>query len=137
MQDGSFLPKDRLHKTSYTLSIMAKRTRHYGVLASSCKGKKLNAARLALQMPTLSPQALESPQAFMARLVRIDVGLCPCCKVGRLRTAEVLAGARQLPALGTLVWPQERGGAMSDGLATDISRMFARCSCGWRDRGWA
>ena len=59
-----------------------KRIRHYGVLASACKGVKLPAARLALQMPAASPQAIESAQAFMARLARMDVGLCPCCKVG-------------------------------------------------------
>jgi hypothetical protein len=86
-----------------------KRIRHYGVLASSCKGKKLKAARLALQMPTLNPQALESAQAFMARVLRMDVGLCPVCKVGHLRTVEVLAGARQLPIPGAMVWPPERG----------------------------
>ena len=44
-----------------------KRIRHYGVLASACKGVKLPAARLALQMPAASPQAIESAQAFMAR----------------------------------------------------------------------
>jgi hypothetical protein len=86
-----------------------KRIRHYGVLASSCKGTKLNAARLALQMPGINKQALESAQAFMARVARFDVGLCPACKLGRLRTAEVLAGAKQLPAPGSVTWPQERG----------------------------
>ena len=86
-----------------------KRIRHYGVLASSCKGAKLNAARLALQMPSLNPQALESAQAFMARVAKMDVGMCPVCKVGHLRNVEVLAGAKQLPAPGAMVWPQERG----------------------------
>ncbi len=86
-----------------------KRIRHYGVLASSCKGVKLNAARLALQMPQPNPQALESAQAFMARVATMDVGLCPVCKVGHLRTVEVLAGARQLPEPGATLWPQERG----------------------------
>jgi len=105
MEGTEFVRRFLLH----VLPTGVKRIRHHGVLAPSCKGKKLNAARLALQMPGLNPQALESAQAFMARLVRIDVGLCPCCKVGRLRTAEVLAGAWQLPAPGTLVWPQERG----------------------------
>jgi hypothetical protein len=86
-----------------------KRIRHYGVLASSCKGKKLNAARLALQMPGINQEALESAQRFMARVARIDVRLCPACKLGRLRTAEVLAGAKQLPSPGALVRPQQRG----------------------------
>ncbi|MBK9440243.1 MAG: hypothetical protein IPN53_02615 [Comamonadaceae bacterium] len=86
-----------------------KRIRHYGVLASACKGKKLSAARLTLQMPALNPQALESAQAFMARVAKMDVGLCPVCKVGHLQTVEVLAGARQLPEPGATLWPQERG----------------------------
>lgn len=93
----------------HVLPTRVKRIRHYGVLASACKGTKLNAARLALQMPALNPQALESAQAFMARVSRMDVGLCPVCKVGRLRTAEVLAGARRLPAPAAIVLPQERG----------------------------
>jgi hypothetical protein len=70
-----------------------KRIRHYGVLASSCKGTKLNAVRLALQMPGINQQALESAQKFKARVARVDVGLCPVCKVGHWRTVEVLAGA--------------------------------------------
>jgi len=86
-----------------------KRIRHYGMLASSCKGKKLSAARLALQMPALNPQALESAQAFMARVAKMDVGMCPVCKVGLLRTVEVLAGVKQLPVPGERVGPQERG----------------------------
>jgi hypothetical protein len=86
-----------------------KRIRHYGVLASACKGKKLSAARLALLMPALNPQALESAQAFMARVAKMDVGLCPVCKVGHLQTVEVLAGANQLPEPGVTLWPQGRG----------------------------
>lgn len=86
-----------------------KRIRHYGVLASSCKGRKLTAARCALQMPQLNPRAMECAQGFMVRVARIDVGLCPCCKAGRLRLAAVLAGAKQLPAPGAMVLPQQRG----------------------------
>ncbi|WP_366520594.1 transposase [Rhodoferax sp.] len=93
----------------HVLPTGVKRIRHYGVLASSCKGRLLNAARLALQMPAANPQAMESARGFMARVAKMDVGLCPCCKVGRLRMAEVLAGAKQLPAPGARVSPQERG----------------------------
>lgn len=74
-----------------------KRIRHYGVLASSCKRLKLNAARLALQMPQPNPQAMESAQGFMARVAKIDVGQCPCCKEGRLRVTAVLQGKACLP----------------------------------------
>ena len=59
MEGTEFVRRFLLH----VLPTGFKRIRHYGVLASSCKGKKLNAARLALQMPALNPQALESAQA--------------------------------------------------------------------------
>jgi hypothetical protein len=80
-----------------------KRIRHYGVLASACKADKLAAARQALQMPAVNAQATESAQAFMARVASIDVSVCPCCKVGRLHVAAVLAGQARLPA------PQAQG----------------------------
>lgn len=86
-----------------------KRIRHYGVLASACKARKLNAARLALQMPALNPQALESAHGFMARVARIDVGLCPCCKAGRMRVTQVLPGTARLPELACNVRPPGRG----------------------------
>lgn len=80
-----------------------KRIRHFGMLASTCKAHKLAAARQALQMSAVNTQALESAQAFMARVASIDVSLCPCCKVGRLHVASVLAGQPRLPA------PQAKG----------------------------
>ena len=86
-----------------------KRIRHYGLLASGCKAKQLSAARLALQMPALNAQALDSAQAFMARVAKMDVRLCPICKVGRLRTAAVLAGVKQLPVPGTMGLPPSTG----------------------------
>jgi hypothetical protein len=86
-----------------------KRIRHHGVLASSCKGVKLNAARRALQMPASNPQAMESAQGFMARVAKIDLGLCPCCKVGRLQVTAVLQGQARLPTLGRVVLQQGRG----------------------------
>ena len=79
-----------------------KRIRHYGVLASGCKAVKLTAARLALQVPALNPQAVESAQAFMARVAKVDATLCPCCKLGRLHVGATLQGQRHLPApIGT------------------------------------
>ena len=82
-----------------------KRIRHYGVLASACKGVKLPAAQLALQVPAANPQAIESAKGFMARVAKIDVALCPCCKVGRLRTIAVLAGLGRLPGPHSTVAP--------------------------------
>lgn len=105
LEGAEFVRRFLLH----VLPTGIKRIRHYGVLASGCKGRQLKAARLALQMPDINQEALESAQGFMARVARIDVGLCPVCKVGHLRTVEVLSGAKQLPTPGAMVWPQERG----------------------------
>ena len=87
----------------------SKRIRHYGVLASACKGVKLPAARLALQMPAPSPQAIESAKAFMARVAKTNAGLCPCCKAGRLRVVAALAGLGRLPGPASTVAPHSRG----------------------------
>jgi len=86
-----------------------KRIRHFGVLASACKGVKLAAARMALQMPPSNPQALESAQAFMVRAAKIDVLQCPCCKQGRLHVTAVLAGLERLPAPERSLVPECRG----------------------------
>jgi hypothetical protein len=85
-----------------------KRIRHYGVLASSCKAVKLDAARQALQMPAINPQAVESAHAFMARVLKLDVSQCPCCKAGRLHVVATLSGLRQLPSPGSTLLPQVR-----------------------------
>ncbi len=85
-----------------------KRIRHYGVLAAACKGAKLDAARQALQMPALNPQASESARDFMARVTRLDVLQCPCCKLGRLRVTQC-CGAARLPALDCNVRPPGQG----------------------------
>jgi hypothetical protein len=85
-----------------------KRIRHYGVLASACKATKLDAARQALQMPAVNPQAVESAQAFMARVLKLDVSKCPCCPNGRLYVAATLVGLKQLPAPCSMFLPQVR-----------------------------
>ena len=77
-----------------------KRIRHYGVLASACKGHKLEAARLALAMPAPNPVALESAAEFLQRVARMDATLCPCCGLGHLRTVAVLQSPARLPAPG-------------------------------------
>jgi len=86
-----------------------KRIRHYGVLASACKTDKLKAARLALQMPVPNPKAAESAQAFMARVTKLQVLQCPCCKAGLLRLVGTLAGVKHLPAPGANALAQPRG----------------------------
>ena len=60
-QGTEFVRRFMLH----TLPTGIKRIRHYGVLASACKGVKLCAARLALQMPAPNREAMESAKAFM------------------------------------------------------------------------
>ena len=74
-----------------------KRIRHYGVLASSCKGPKLAQARQALAMPASNPAALESAGEFLRRVSRIDAAQCPCCKQGRLQVVQVLSAPERLP----------------------------------------
>ena len=105
MEGVEFVRRFLLH----VLPAGIKRIRHYGVLAPSSKGVKLNAARLALQMPLPNPQAMESAQGFMARVAKIDASLCPCCKVGRLQVTAVLQGQARLPAPAPAVAQQSRG----------------------------
>jgi hypothetical protein len=85
-----------------------KRIRHYGVLASACKGAKLAQARQALQMPAPNPVALESAGEFLRRVARIDVLQCPCCPAGRLRVVQTLGGCHRLPPVASTVRPQAR-----------------------------
>ena len=87
----------------------SKRIRHYGVLAPCCKAHKLAAARLALQMPAPKREAMESAQAFMARVAKMDVDVCPCCKVGRLQVRAVLLGQVRLPPPAHPSAPLNRG----------------------------
>ena len=105
LEGAEFVRRFLLH----VLPTGIKRIRHYGVLASACKGVKLSAARLALRMPQSNAQAIESAQGFMARVAKIDVSLCPCCKVGRLQVTAVLQGQARLPAPAGAVAQQIRG----------------------------
>jgi hypothetical protein len=104
LQGVEFVRRFMLH----VLPTGIKRIRHYGVLASSCKAVKLDATRMALQMPAINPQAVESAQAFMARVLKLDVSKCPCCKTGRLYVAATLLGLRQLPSPDSTLLPQGR-----------------------------
>ena len=74
-----------------------KRIRHYGVLASACKGEALARSRAALRMPAPSPRALECATGFLTRVARLDAQQCPYCRTGRLRVVESLAGKKRLP----------------------------------------
>ena len=103
---GEFIARLMLH----VLPTGIKRIRHYGVLASACKGAKLDAARRALNMPLPNPQAQESARDFMTRVAHLDVQQCPCCKLGRLRCVATLPGSTRLPAPGGVMpLPANRG----------------------------
>jgi hypothetical protein len=73
-----------------------KRIRHYGLLANP-NGKKLGQAKAVLQMPASNPLALESAQAFMARVAQINTRQCPACEHGQLRVVQTCKGHKRLP----------------------------------------
>ena len=75
------------------------RIRHYGVLANGCKKTQLAQARQALAQPAPDRLALESAQAFVARVAQAQIHTCPACK-GPLHVAQTLSGLRQLPPPG-------------------------------------
>ena len=106
LEGTEFIARLMLH----VLPTGIKRIRHYGVLASACKGAKLDAARRALQMPALNLRASESARDFMARVARADVLQCPCCKLGRLRCVATLLGSRRLPPAGSVMMPPANRG---------------------------
>jgi hypothetical protein len=76
-----------------------KRIRHYGLLASAHKTKRLGAARAALLMPPPNPIAHEACAQFMRRVARIDIEHCPQCH-GRWRLVQCFAPVRATP------WPR-------------------------------
>ena len=86
-----------------------KRIRHYGVLASACKGDALARSRAALKMTVPSTEALACATGFLKRVARVDAQQCPCCTPGRLRVVESLAGQKRLPEPCATVLPRGRG----------------------------
>lgn len=79
-----------------------------GIVA--CRTEALGGERLeSLQMPQPDARATECAHDFMARVARIDVHLCPCCKAARMRVTQVLLGPSRLPALCSNVLPQRQG----------------------------
>jgi hypothetical protein len=77
-----------------------KRIRHYGLLASACKTKRLAQARQALGMSITQVNAIESAADFMRRVARLEVLCCPRCKAGHLNVVKTLIGVSRLPAPG-------------------------------------
>jgi len=72
-----------------------KRIRHYGVLASCHKHKKLMACRLALQVPAPDKVAVETIQTFMQRVAQVEVTRCTHCKTGTMHITETIAPTRK------------------------------------------
>ena len=60
----------------------------------------------ALEQRGIKP-ALVLPS--LARVARLEVMQCPCCKVSALRVVATLTGLRQLPVPGAVVAGQPRG----------------------------
>jgi hypothetical protein len=71
-----------------------KRIRHYGVLAPCHKEKKLQACRQALGVKAPDAAVIESVQAFMQRVARLDIGKCPCCEHGTMQVVGVILPKR-------------------------------------------
>jgi hypothetical protein len=67
-----------------------KRIRHYGLLGPAHKAANLAAARAALEAPVPDPAVVESVEAFMLRVARIEWLNCPHCHEGRLHVVQAI-----------------------------------------------
>jgi hypothetical protein len=76
-----------------------KRIRHYGLLASAHKARRLAQARAALAMPASNPLAHESVAAFMQRVARIDIERCCFCGRWLLAAGSAVRGQPHRAAL--------------------------------------
>lgn len=71
-----------------------KRIRHYGLLASCHKQKKLAACRRALHTPDPDKAVIETVEAFLQRVAQRDVTRCPHCTNGLMRVIEMIGPTR-------------------------------------------
>ena len=76
------------------------RIRHYGLIANRGKGEWLEQVREALAVAPPEPIEAESVEAFMLRVVGIDIHRCPVCGEGRLRWVAEIAPLQRPPATG-------------------------------------
>lgn len=77
-----------------------KRIRHYGLLGPAGKAVKLAQARAALAAPPPDPLVVESIQAFLHRIDRIQWSHCPHCGRGQfVPTAPIAPASMRLPHL--------------------------------------
>jgi hypothetical protein len=70
-----------------------KRIRHYGLLGPAKKKAHLAAARAVLNAPAPNVPVVESVDAFMRRVARIDWTRCPTCATGQFVVLEAIAPA--------------------------------------------
>ena len=76
------------------------RIRHYGLTASRGKGERLARVREALAVAPPEPVETESVEAFMLRVVGIDIHRCPICGAGRMRLIAEITPLHRPPATG-------------------------------------
>jgi len=78
-----------------------KRIRHYGLLGPAGKAAKLAQARAALSAPVPDPVVVESVEAFMRRIDRLDWMRCTHCGNGQfVPTASIVPAPRLLHLRG-------------------------------------
>ena len=70
-----------------------KRIRHYGLLGPAAKAAKLARARAALAAPPPDRLVVESLEAFMRRINRLECARCPHCGTGRFVPSAPIAPA--------------------------------------------
>lgn len=78
-----------------------KRIRHYGLLASCHKRKKLAACRFALHAPEPDPAVIETVDAFMQRVAHVNITRCAHCTSGVMQVIEEIAPKRIFMPLTT------------------------------------
>jgi hypothetical protein len=71
-----------------------KRIRHYGLLGPAHKAARLAAARAALQASAPEPALIESVQAFLRRVARLQCLDCPYCGAGRFVFVQAIMPLR-------------------------------------------
>lgn len=87
---GEFIERFLLH----VLPTGFKRIRHYGLLAPARKSRRLALARSALEAPIPDRVVIESVEAFMRRVARIEWRACRHCSAGHFWVTGSLAPLR-------------------------------------------
>ena len=70
-----------------------KRIRHYGLIGPAHKAANLAVARAALEAPTPHPATVESVEAFMQRVAKLEWMNCPHCRQGHFVVVEIIPPA--------------------------------------------